>query len=65
MRIVFSDWPVIGHLGVFVEVHTGLSGDVLGADDLTVSLKSLQLEEFGCRQELWRNGRTKQDEGNE
>lgn len=29
------------HLGVFVEVHAGLRGDVLGADDLTVSLKGL------------------------
>lgn len=28
-------------LGVFVKVHAGFSGDVLGADDLTVSLKGL------------------------
>lgn len=28
-------------LGVFVEVHAGFGGDVLGADDLTVSLKGL------------------------
>lgn len=40
------------HLGVFVEVHAGFCGDVLGADDLTVSLKGLELEEFGCREEL-------------
>lgn len=39
-------------LGVLVEVHTGFRGDVLGADDLTVSLKGLELEEFGCREEL-------------
>lgn len=37
---------------MFVEVHAGFRGDVLGADDLTVSLKSLQLEELGCREEL-------------
>lgn len=44
-------WPK-AHLGVFVEVHAGLRGDVLGADDLTVSLKGLELEELGCREEL-------------
>lgn len=38
--------------GVLVEVHAGFRGDVLGADDLTVSLKSLELEELGCREEL-------------
>lgn len=37
---------------MFVEVHAGFRGDVLGADDLTVSLKSLELEELGCREEL-------------
>lgn len=37
---------------MFVEVHAGLRGDVLGADDLTVSLKSFELEELGCREEL-------------
>lgn len=31
----------VAHLGVFVEVHAGFCGDVLGADDLTVSLKGL------------------------
>lgn len=36
------------HPGMFVEVHAGFRGDVLGADDLTVSLKSLELEELGC-----------------
>lgn len=40
------------HLGVLVQVDAGLRGDVLGADDLTVSLKGLELEEFGCREEL-------------
>lgn len=35
------------HLGMFVYVHAGVSGDVLGADDFTVSLESLKLEEFG------------------
>lgn len=40
------------HLGVLVEVHAGFCGDVLGADDLTVSLKGLELEELGCREEL-------------
>lgn len=29
------------HLGVLVEVHACFGGDVLGADDLTVSLKGL------------------------
>lgn len=29
------------HLGVLVQVDAGLRGDVLGADDLTVSLKGL------------------------
>ena len=43
---------MLGHLGVFVEIHAGLGGDVLGADDLTVPLQSFQLEEFGRRQEL-------------
>lgn len=37
---------------MLVEVHAGFCGDVLGADDLTVSLKSLELEELGCREEL-------------
>lgn len=46
--------PSPSHLGVFVEVHAGFRGDVLGADDLTVSLKALQLEELGCRKELRR-----------
>ena len=45
------------HLGVLVEVHAGLRGDVLGADDLTVPLQSFQLEEFGSRQELEQNSR--------
>lgn len=40
------------HLGVLVEVHAGVRGDVLGADDLTVSLKGLELEELGRRQQL-------------
>lgn len=46
--------PSPPHLSVFVEVHAGFRGDVLGADDLTVSLKGLQLEELGCRKELRR-----------
>lgn len=37
---------------MFVEVHAGFRGDVLGADDLAVSLKSLELEELGRREEL-------------
>lgn len=37
---------------MLVEVHAGFRGDVLGADDLTVSLKSLQLKELGRREEL-------------
>lgn len=40
------------HLGMFVNVHTRFYGDILGADDLTVSLEGLELEELGCRQEL-------------
>lgn len=40
------------YLGMFVNVHTGVSCDVLGADDFTVSLESFKLEELGCRQEL-------------
>lgn len=47
---------------MFVEVHAGFRGDVLGADDLTVSLKSLQLEELGCREEL-QEERSKEAEG--
>lgn len=35
------------YLGMFVYVHAGVGGDVLGADDFTVSLESLKLEEFG------------------
>lgn len=49
---LFGQRPSSAHLGVFVEVHAGLRGDVLGADDLTVSLKGLELEELGCREEL-------------
>lgn len=48
---------------MFVEVHAGFRGDVLGADDLTVSLKSLQLEELGCREELQGEKRSKDAEG--
>lgn len=40
------------HLGVVVDLHTRLGVDVLGADNLTVSLQSLQLEKLGCRQKL-------------
>lgn len=40
------------YLGMFVNVHARFYGDVLGADDLTVSLEGLKLEELGCRQEL-------------
>lgn len=42
-----SEYP-----GMFVYVHAGVVGDVLGADYFTVSLKSIKLEELGCRQEL-------------
>lgn len=42
---------------MFVNVHTGFYGDVLGADDLTVSLEGLKLEELGCRQELQKRQR--------
>lgn len=35
------------YLGMLVYVHAGVGGDVLGADDFTVSLESLKLEEFG------------------
>lgn len=45
------------HLCMFVNVHTGFYGDVLGADDLTVSLEGLKLEELGCRQELQKRQR--------
>lgn len=31
----------VSHFSVLVKVHTGFGGDVLGADDLTVSLKGL------------------------
>lgn len=44
-RLYFTRWS---HPGMFVEIHAGFRGDVLGADDLTVSLKSLELEELGC-----------------
>lgn len=43
---------MLSHLGMLVNVHTGFYGDVLGADDLTVSLEGLKLEELGCREEL-------------
>lgn len=42
------------HPGVVVDLHTGLCVDVLGADNLTVSLQGLQLEELSCRQKLER-----------
>lgn len=35
-----------------VDLHTRLGVYVLGADNLTVSLQSLQLEKLGCRQKL-------------
>lgn len=35
-----------------VDLHACLCVYVLGADDLTVPLQRLQLEELGCRQEL-------------
>lgn len=38
---------------MFVNVHAGVGGDVLGADDFTVSLESVELEELGSRQKLW------------
>lgn len=37
---------------MFVNIHARFYGDILGADDLTVSLEGLKLEELGCRQEL-------------
>lgn len=46
---------------MLVEVHAGFRGDVLGADDLTVSLKGLQLEELSCREELWSGDEQNQD----
>lgn len=47
---------------MFVEVHAGFRGNVLGTDDLTVSLKGLQLEEFGCREELEGDSKATQNE---
>lgn len=53
-------WNMLSsHLGMFVNVHTRFYGDVLGADDLTVSLEGLKLEELGCRQELRNRQREK------
>lgn len=43
------------HPGVVVDLHTGLRVDVLGADNLTVSLQGLQLEELSSRQKLERH----------
>lgn len=40
------------HLGVAVDLHTGFCVDVLRADDLTVPLQRLQLEELGRWQQL-------------
>lgn len=37
-----------------VDLHTCFSVYVLGADNLTVPLQRLQLEELGCRQKLKR-----------
>lgn len=48
---------MLSHLGMFVNVHTCFYGNVLGADDLTVSLEGLKLEELGCRQELQKRQR--------
>lgn len=42
------------HPGVVVDLHTGLRVDVLGADNLTVSLQGLQLEELSSREKLER-----------
>lgn len=50
---------------MFVEVHAGFRGDVLGADDLTVSLKSLELEELGSREELQGKKTSTEAEGQE
>lgn len=40
-RQTVNDAEAASHLGVLVEVHARFRGDVLGADDLTVSLKGL------------------------
>lgn len=40
------------HPGVVVDLHARLGVYVLRADNLTVSLQGLQLEELGCRQKL-------------
>lgn len=49
---VYSLCNIIFYLGVVVDLHTRLSVNVLGADNLTVPLQRLQLEELGCRQKL-------------
>lgn len=40
------------YLGVVVNIHTVVGIDALCADNLTVSLQSLQLEKFSSRQKL-------------
>lgn len=40
------------YLGMAVDVHTVVSIDAFCTDNLTVSLQSLQLEKFSCRQKL-------------
>lgn len=42
----------IDYLGVVVNIHTVVGIDALCADNLTVSLQSLQLEKFSSRQKL-------------
>lgn len=40
------------YLGMVVNIHTVVGIDALCADNLTVSLQSLQLEKFSSRQKL-------------
>lgn len=43
-------WCPGPHLGVFVGVHSALHAEGLGAQDLTVPLQGIQLEQAGSRQ---------------
>lgn len=52
IHVILYIFGAISHPGVVVDLHTRLCVYVLRADNLTVSLQGLQLEELSCRQKL-------------